>query len=1156
MASRQEQAERIFFDLVEMPQGAWPRELEKRCQGDETLKAELKDLLACHARAEGFLDNAELLAQSLGLGAARPADEHEMAPGTRVGEYTVEGVLGRGGMGTVYIARQERPRRTVAIKIIRRSVSSQSLVRRFEHEADVLARLHHPGIAQIYEAGAAVLEAGQPAQPYIAMELVRGPALNVWADEKRLDTRAKLELVARVCDAVHHAHQRGVIHRDLKPGNILVDESGQPKVLDFGVARAADADLRVTTLQTSVGQLIGTLPYMSPEQVLADPNEVDTRSDVYALGVVLYQLLTGRLPLDLKSRSIPEAARLIRDESPARLSSVSRVFRGDVETIVSKALEKNKARRYQSAAELGEDIRRHLSGRPINAKHDSALYVLRKQIKRYKGLVAAGMAGVLGLTGFAVYAGVQATRFEAMATREQMVSREAVAARASAEENGRLAAAKAAEAAEKARALDAELFDSTIEQARLVGVTGNLSRAEEMLWQSFISDPTSQRARWALWELYWRAPVRWTVAGPNLHNAWCDFSRDGTGVVAGAEGGSVAVYEAASGVERVAFTTHRFHVRQVKFVDDDRGVITIASDGETARWDMTQKEPRLVWRTPCPDGEGKAYRAGAIARDGTRVWLAADSQTLWEIDGATGEVMGGRELAAGGKLSGMACSMGAGLLAIGSDDATLSIRRMSDWAEVGRLQLPRRGANAIWLGGMDFSPDGTRLAFCSRDRRVRVYDIAAGRYVFEVSPELPSMVSLAYSPDGARLLTAGPDQACVWDAQSGELLNRLPGQKGRVMCAAWAPSGDRIAVCGEGSLRLWDAKMDAGRVGFEGHTSWVFGMDKSPGRAVVATCSGDYSVRLWDRATGRQLAQGLIPADRARTVRFSPDDTRVYAAANDGCVYVLDGVTLACVAQYQVGKLELFNMKVSPLGDLLVTGGYERVVNVVDTATGHEVLRIDDFSQGVEDLDVDDTFSRVFATGNNKEVRWYSLVNGQRLGGVRCDGRVVCVALAPDQKHLVVATQDGYVEVWDIELGTRERRFDAHRNAITTLAISPGNRLLATGGDDGVIRLWDLTTGENLANIAPGKGEVPYLAFEPSGHMLEACFRDRFAGIYDMLYGSMLTAGNAGFQVDRVSPGMGQPKGAATVRNWSQSILKMTTRYYAKGEGEAPVGGR
>ncbi|MFA6044481.1 MAG: serine/threonine-protein kinase, partial [Phycisphaerales bacterium] len=671
MASRQELAERIFFELADMPPGAWPRELDRRCNGDAALKEEIRDLLDCHARAEGFLDNAELLAQSLGLGTIRPADEHELAPGTRVGEYTVQGVLGRGGMGTVYIAQQERPRRTVAVKIIRRSVSSQSLVRRFEHEADVLGRLHHPGIAQIYEAGAAVVEPGQPAQPYIAMELVNGPALNVYADEKDLDSRAKLELLAKVCDAVHHAHQRGVIHRDLKPGNILVDEVGQPKVLDFGVARAADADLRVTTLQTSVGQLIGTLPYMSPEQVLADPTEVDTRSDVYALGVVLYQLLTGRLPLDLKSRSIPEAARLIRDESPARLSSVNKVFRGDIETIVSKAMEKNKSRRYQSAADLAEDLRLHLSGRAINAKHDSAFYVLRKQLKRYRGFVAAAVVGLLSLTGFAIYAALQATRYESLAIKERLAREDAVVSQSKAETNRDLAKASAAEAAAKAKALDEQLFNSTIERARLEGLAGNLPRAEDLLWRSLLTNPKAQRARWALWELYSRDPVRWTVPGPNVHNECGDISEDGRLAVVGAEAGSIGIYNAATGAEVVSFKSHQYHVRRVSFVDRDRALITVASDGESARWDLSTKPPTEVWRLPCPDGKA-SYQAGDILRDGSRLWLITEAHKLWDIDGRSGAVRGSHVLAEGARYAGMASSQEAGLFALGDDQAGVS----------------------------------------------------------------------------------------------------------------------------------------------------------------------------------------------------------------------------------------------------------------------------------------------------------------------------------------------------------------------------------------------------------------------------------------------------------------------------------------------------
>ena len=271
-----------------------------------------------------------------------------------VGRYRILRLVGEGGMGVVYEAEQEHPRRIVALKVMKPGIASPEQVRRFEHESRALGRLQHAGIAQIYEAGTA--DAGFGPQHYFAMEFIRGQSLREYAQALHLNVRQRLELMIKICDAVHHAHQRGVIHRDLKPGNILVDASEQPKILDFGVARSTDSDAHATR-QTDLGQLVGTLAYMSPEQVLGDPLELDTRSDVYALGVILYELLAGCLPYQISTK-LHEAVQTIREQDPAPLSSISRTYRGDLETIVSKALEKDKTRRYASAADLaaGENI--------------------------------------------------------------------------------------------------------------------------------------------------------------------------------------------------------------------------------------------------------------------------------------------------------------------------------------------------------------------------------------------------------------------------------------------------------------------------------------------------------------------------------------------------------------------------------------------------------------------------------------------------------------------------------------------------------------------------------------------------------------------------------------------------------------------------------
>jgi len=364
--------------------------LSAACGEDRELIVEVEALLSHDGEPEAIFKTPAMNAGiefSQDDGQPAPAGSNDkMKSAEMIGGYRIERVIGEGGFGVVYLAMQERPRRVVALKVIRGGVATPQMLKRFEYEAQVLGRLTHPGIAQVYEAGTE--ETSHGTRAFFAMEYVKGKRLDHYVNDNKLDVKARLSLIAAVCDAVQYAHQQGIIHRDLKPANILVDEHGNPKILDFGVSRATDRDIYTTTLQTSSGQLIGTLPYMSPEQVSGNPAEVDTRSDVYAIGVILYQLLTGKLPHDLASRSIPDAARVIRDEQPTRLSSVSRAFRGDVDTIVLKAMEKDKDRRYQSAADLGADIRRYLAGEPIEAKRNSGWYVLQKTLRRYK-LVAA-----------------------------------------------------------------------------------------------------------------------------------------------------------------------------------------------------------------------------------------------------------------------------------------------------------------------------------------------------------------------------------------------------------------------------------------------------------------------------------------------------------------------------------------------------------------------------------------------------------------------------------------------------------------------------------------------------------------------------------------------------------------------------------------------
>ncbi|MBL8765061.1 MAG: serine/threonine protein kinase [Phycisphaerae bacterium] len=418
-------AKGIFLRVLSLPPASRPAAVAEMSDGDETLRAEVESLLRFH-HEDTFLEEPAFEASSIATPAAGgPAMVAErLEPGTRVGTYRMVRLLGAGGMGMVYEAVQDAPRRAVALKVMRPGLLSREMLRRFQREAQTLGMLQHPGIAQVYEAGMERLTGpdGAPAgvAPFLAMELIDGAPMGVYLARVNPPTRARLEIFQRLCDAVAHAHSRGVVHRDLKPANVLIDASGLPRVLDFGIARLLTHDDAGASLATHAGQLLGTPAYMSPEQFLGDPARIDVRADVYALGVMLYELLSGRLPLEVRSSSLHEVAGLVRDHEPLPLGRLDPRWRGDLETIAGRAMEKDPARRYQSAAELGEDVRRFLRDEPILARPPSRAYQLRKFARRNRVAVLGGVGVSLTLV-----AGMASTLWQArVAARERDAARE------------------------------------------------------------------------------------------------------------------------------------------------------------------------------------------------------------------------------------------------------------------------------------------------------------------------------------------------------------------------------------------------------------------------------------------------------------------------------------------------------------------------------------------------------------------------------------------------------------------------------------------------------------------------------------------------------------------------------------------------------------
>ncbi|MBI2929545.1 MAG: serine/threonine protein kinase, partial [Verrucomicrobia bacterium] len=981
----------------------------------------------------------------------------------------------------------------VALKVIRAGMDTREVIARFSAERQALALMDHPGIAKVLDAGATAT-----GRPYFVMELVRGIKITEYCDQAQLPAAQRLRLFIQVCQAVQHAHQKGIIHRDLKPSNVLVtlhDGVPVPKVIDFGIAKATtDQPLTDKTVFTAFEQFLGTPAYMSPEQAELSGLDIDTRSDIYSLGVLLYELLTGSTPFDtqaLTRAGLDEIRKIIREQDPPRPSTklsqtlvaadvsplqssrqkpateeevradsrrllrikeTIALLRGDLDWIVMKCLEKDRTRRYSTANGLAADLHRYLNDEPVVARPPSAAYRIQKTFRRHR-LAFASAAAVL----FSLVIGLFASLWQTMKLSQ-----------------AQHATQQAQEATQR------QAYVSKMREARQAWDDNNLARLRELLEET-AAEP-DRGFEWYYWQRQAHLELR-TLRGHLGQVVDVAFSPDGERVLTASLDATARLWDSSRGTALLKLAGHRGAVTAASWSPDGRRIVTAGADGTARIWDAASGTQLLKLK-----GHSRGLTSARFSPDGQRIVTGSLDRTarVWRAD--TGDKV--LSLTCDDAVYSVAFSSDGQRIVTGSADEKATVWDAATGEKSLVIQPPsaripaRAGDPTTFYAG--FAPDGNSIVTASQNQLVNLWDATTGAWLFELkgkphwlSPrqnDLP--LTASFSPDAQRLIVGGLDFAAnVWQLDGQTNLFTLKGHEAEIVSTAFSADG-RFIVTGsyDHTAKIWSGAGTTESLSLDRHTKVVSGAAFSPDGGQIVTASWDGTAIVWAAATGERLFRLDHGTNAVWRVAFSPEGTRILSGAKDGTFRIWDAFSGQELLKVQGHTREIYTAEFSQDGRRMLTAAADSTAKLWDASTGRELHRFDH-----NQLSVMAAFSpdgRRIATVCNDNNRntledataaVWDAETGRKLFPL--EGHLngfSCVAFSPDGRFIVTGSIDWTATAWDASSGKERFPLKGHHAQVIHVAVSPDSRRIFTGGFDNTTRVWDAASGEELLTLKGG----------------------------------------------------------------------------------------